>query len=483
MAEFGSAVITDAGVTLLSQVMSGSKQIEFTALTVGDGVYSAEDKTQTALQAMTAMKNQRLSFGFSSVTNTSDSAVCLKAVVSNVSLAAGFYINEVGIWAKDASDALATPILYSIVVAETPDYLPPYNGSTPSTIEQDWYTTLANGASVTIDVSQSAYVLVSDFDTFKNNIAVVETASESAHDYEVGDYLIYAGVLYKVIASITAGDSFTVDTNIEATDICSNLAHIEKRVKYMEAVSAVAFNQRVDRNWNGLGSLAANATDVTADFDNGTLSQKIAACDFDDYDLGMQIKKTITIDGTDRVAHIIFAHANAFYGYDSYAMVNTPNIACVVYVEGLTDKWNASDTSGGYATSNLRTAIQKVVTALKTVLGESHMVKHQVLLSTAVTSGKSSSWAWTADSYGEAMSAAQMCGTEISGSFYDTGEAYEQLALFREVRPNQVGGSSYYPWLRDVLTAAYAAHLDYNGLLNSDSVTNSRCVSPLILLK
>ena len=251
----------------------------------------------------------------------------------------------------------------------------------------------------------------------------------------------------------------------------------------INAVSAVAFNHRVDRNWDGLGGLAAKATDVTADFDNGMLSQKIAACNFDDYDLGMQIKKTITIDGTARVAHIIFAHANAFFGYSYYAMVDTPNIACVVYVEGLTGKWNTSDTGGAYMSSYLRIEIQKVIAALKSVLGESHMVAHQVLLSNVTSGGKSSGWAWVADSYGEAMSAAQMCGTEISGSLYDTGEAYEQLALFKEVRPNQVGGNSYYPWLRDVLTASYAAGLGDRGHLSGAGVTDARCVSPLILLK
>lgn len=247
--------------------------------------------------------------------------------------------------------------------------------------------------------------------------------------------------------------------------------------------SAIRFNKRVDRNWDGLGVLAARATDVTADFDNGTISAKIAANDFDDYDLGMQIKKNITIDGTSYLAHIIFAHANAFFGYNSYAMINTPNIACVVYVEGYNKPWNSTNTDGGYTSSNLRVEIQKVVEALKSVLGANHMIAHQVMLSNATAEGKSSGWAWAADSYGEAMSAAQMCGTEISGSFFDTGEAYEQLALFKEVRPNQVGGNSWYPWLRDVLTATNAALLGYGGRLSHLSVTHADGVSPLILLK
>ncbi len=251
---------------------------------------------------------------------------------------------------------------------------------------------------------------------------------------------------------------------------------------YTKMPSAMAFNSRIDRNWDGLGALADKATDVTADFDNGTLSRKIAANDLSDYDLGMQIKKTITIDSVSYTAHIIFAHANAFYGYLNYAMVNTPNIACIVYVEGYISKWNDSSTSGGYTSSALRTVIQKVVTALKTALGSSHMVSHNVLLANAVTNGKSSSWAWVNDSYGEALSAAQVCGVNPSGSYFDMGEAYEQLALPRLVRPNQIFGNVWL-WFRDVLAASVAAALGNYGDLGDGSVSATCHVVPLILLK
>ena len=256
----------------------------------------------------------------------------------------------------------------------------------------------------------------------------------------------------------------------------------KKLSTYAKLPSAVAFNSRVDRNWDGLGTLVEHATDVTADFDNGTLSQKIAANDLSDYDLGMQIKKTITIDGTAYTAHIIFAHANAFYGYQYYAITNTPNIACIVYVEGYASKWNESSTDGGYVTSTLRTAVQKVVSALQTALGSDHMIAHDVLLSNATSSGKSSSWAWTEGSRGEALSAAQMCGVNPSGSFYDIGEAYEQLALCRLVRPNQIFGCIWL-WLRDVLASWGAAVLGYLGDLDNYGVGDAGPVVSLILLK
>ena len=227
MAQFGSAVITDDGADLLATVMAGSRQMEFTALTVGDGVYSSGDKAVSALQAMSALKNQRLSFPFSSVVPKSSTAVQLKSVVSNLTVTNGFYITEVGIWARDATDPNATAILYSIVAADVADYLPAYNGSTPSTDEMVWTTTLSNTATATIVVDQSAYALASDFDAFKENIADIEASAVASKAYEKGDYLIYADKLYRVIADIDQGDSLLADTNITATNVCYEIGSIE----------------------------------------------------------------------------------------------------------------------------------------------------------------------------------------------------------------------------------------------------------------
>ena len=174
MAEFGSAVITDAGAQLLAEVMAGSHQVEFTTLAIGDGSYTAEERTTEALQAMTALKSPQQSFAFSSISTYSDTTVLLKAVISNEQVLTGFYINEIGIFARDASDASATPILYSIVTATTADYLPAYNGSTPSTIQQNWYATLSNTATAVIDTTSAAYALAEDLANLQEAVVYPE---------------------------------------------------------------------------------------------------------------------------------------------------------------------------------------------------------------------------------------------------------------------------------------------------------------------
>ena len=56
-----------------------------------------------------------------------------------------------------------------------------------------------------------------------HNLAPYEATSKASRDYEIGQYLTYAGQLYKVIAAIAKNTTLTVGTNIEATDIVTEL--------------------------------------------------------------------------------------------------------------------------------------------------------------------------------------------------------------------------------------------------------------------
>lgn len=54
----------------------------------------------------------------------------------------------------------------------------------------------------------------------------VESGDTASKAYAVGDSVIYDGRLYKVIASIAQGDTFTVDTNIEEAMATSNVGDL-----------------------------------------------------------------------------------------------------------------------------------------------------------------------------------------------------------------------------------------------------------------
>ena len=56
-----------------------------------------------------------------------------------------------------------------------------------------------------------------------HTLAPFETTAKASKNYEVGEYLTYAGNLYKVTAAIAKNASLTVGTNIEVTDVATEL--------------------------------------------------------------------------------------------------------------------------------------------------------------------------------------------------------------------------------------------------------------------
>ena len=58
---------------------------------------------------------------------------------------------------------------------------------------------------------------------FGNIIAPLESTNKSSKNYNIGQYLIYNGQLYKVINTIVSGTSLSIGTNIEATTVMDEI--------------------------------------------------------------------------------------------------------------------------------------------------------------------------------------------------------------------------------------------------------------------
>ena len=162
MADFNNAVMTNGGAALLAATTAGTAKIKFTKLVTGSGTYSDSEKTRASLQARSTLKAQKQEIPFSKIEMATDTCVKLTALVSNAELSAGYYVNEIGIYAVDELHPAAAPVLYSIAIANVADYLPPYNGLTPSTITQEYFATVDNALEVTIQTKTGAVALAED---------------------------------------------------------------------------------------------------------------------------------------------------------------------------------------------------------------------------------------------------------------------------------------------------------------------------------
>lgn len=129
-------VITDAGREIMRGVnVSGntvkSDPFTFTKITLGCGTYTAEQKTESALRVMTALRTPKNNYPVSSVkkVNTSNNLYKVSSIATNynvtletVLVPAGYSITEVGIFARPANSGLEK--LVAIAVIDEPDYIP-----------------------------------------------------------------------------------------------------------------------------------------------------------------------------------------------------------------------------------------------------------------------------------------------------------------------------------------------------------------------
>ncbi len=227
---FKNAVITNNGARLLTRAQAGEVKIEFTRMAVGNGDYSTSEKTLESLQSVEGLKSLKNSFPLSSIEIYSDHSVKISALITNQDpvteqtlINEGYFINEMGLFAREKDEENSTEVLYSIAVTagENGDFMPPYNGFNPVHIIQDYYATVNNSAEVTIQAGTGAVVLIDDFLKLKEQLGNVNI---SKGDLQTQVNVIYEEIKYKPSTTrITNNDTLITknfnDGSREVTEI------------------------------------------------------------------------------------------------------------------------------------------------------------------------------------------------------------------------------------------------------------------------
>ena len=158
---FNNAVITNAGAQVITRAQAGEEiRIEFTCIAVGDGIYEESEKTMSFLRGQTALRSQKNIYLLSDINIHSEHSIKVTALITNQNPATGetlidegYFINEMGLFAKIWEGESCTEILYSIAITSGShgDFMPPYNGYNPAQIIQDYFVTVSNSADITIN--------------------------------------------------------------------------------------------------------------------------------------------------------------------------------------------------------------------------------------------------------------------------------------------------------------------------------------------
>lgn len=231
------------------------------------------------------------------------------------------------------------------------------------------------------------------------------------------------------------------------------------------------------------------------DFSLSTLQQAVTDQNLEKY--GLKVGDQKTINGRTYV----IAGLNPMKGTSTPYRITANHVGLIV-ISHTTQKWNESGNTytgadgrgAGYANSDLHYyLVNTLLPLVQGDLGSGNLLAHSKLLGNAVNtggynrmgsaSGCTSGWGWVTDQYISALSEMQVYGATVwSSSGFDTGEACRQLDVFRHYNHTEIFGSEY-PWLRDVVSASYAAFADNYGNANYIAASCARYVAALILFK
>lgn len=272
---FNRAVMTNDGARLLTRAQAGEISIQFTRMAIGNGLYEKEEKELASVQKKTALKSMKNSYGLSDIEIHSDHSVKVTALITNQDpitgqalIEEGFFINEIGLYAKPAGANDKEEILYSIAVTEgeNGDFMPPYNGYNPAQIIQDYYATVSNSSEVNILMSNQTVALAEDMQELRRQIVDMNVFAEAIYQQATG----YTDLK---IAELINGAPETLDTLGEIANAMQQNGDVVQALD--DAIGSRASEAEFDSYKKATEKLLGN-TDISG-IGGGTLTGAVSA--------------------------------------------------------------------------------------------------------------------------------------------------------------------------------------------------------------
>lgn len=401
---YGTTYITTQGAILAAKTLQ-SKTLSFSHFSIGSG--SIADPSVATIKALTGLVNPELNFDITKVNRETDTQVTVRGLFKNTDAEEGFWLKELGLYAIDPDTNQQVLFAY-INYGEEAEYI---NNSITEKKEHyyDMIITVDNANNVTITVDPST--------VYVNEQELNEKAAELTTDYT---------------------------------------GKINALKQIVVAPNAAAHNA------------IYRGKDITSKFYDGTLSQQIAAGTFDDVYIGDYI-----IGQTSGRKYLVADLNYRLHMGDTEC--TTPHILMIPEkIMGTANMNDTNVTTGGYIGSKMYTTnLTPYKNVIKSDFGAGHILKHRNVFTNAVTNGYASGGAWYDSEielmnenmvYGAPIFTNVMCGANAP---YNYTIDKSQLSLFRHRHDLTVAlndaGQRYWYWLRDVVSSASFADVDYGG--------------------
>ena len=235
--------------------------------------------------------------------------------------------------------------------------------------------------------------------------------------------------------------------------------------------------------------------DITASFNNGTVSANIANGTFRDIFPGDYITKQVTISGKTYTVNWVIADCDYWINKGDTA-VTVHHVAIVPQAPIFDANMNATNTTeGGYMGSRMfKETIPACATGIVNAFGASHILTFRDWLISGMTANQISSGLpnftggaqWGASPWVsvqcDLMTEKMVLGAPVSSaSALDEWCATRQMSAFR-LSENLINYNRQWYWLRNIVSSAYFARVDAHGGAGPAAASASDGVRPFALL-
>ena len=208
MAKFNGYVITEAGRNLIAKGLAGGS-ITFTKMQLGDGTTSNDGRT------MTALVSTKADLPIIGLSNTGTGIAELRFLINNKDITTGFYIKEVGVFAKGAD---GVEVLYAYNVSPNPDFIPPFSANNIIEIEYVDSIIVDQVANITASIDPSITYMtqaqISSTYVKKTDIATQTEVNNGLEDTKIVTSKKLKARLDSLLAGITS-------TYVKLTDLAT----------------------------------------------------------------------------------------------------------------------------------------------------------------------------------------------------------------------------------------------------------------------
>ena len=235
--------------------------------------------------------------------------------------------------------------------------------------------------------------------------------------------------------------------------------------------------------------------DITASFNNGTVSANIANGTFRDIFPGDYITKQVTISGKTYTVNWVIADCDYWINKGDTA-VTVHHVAIVPQAPIFDANMNATNTTeGGYMGSRMfKETIPACATGIVNAFGASHILTFRDWLISGMTANQISSGLpnftggaqWGASPWVsvqcDLMTEKMVLGAPVnSASALDEWCATRQMSAFR-LSENLINYNRQWYWLRNIVSSAIFASVHGDGIAAADYASNADGVRPFALL-